>query len=256
MFSRFVIYNFERIYNHIILKDCFKEDGIKLINEYKKTINGSIELLVNSSNNTLDANSIETSWFPQIECDVFISHSHKDANHIISFVGWLYKCLGIRAFLDSTIWESVYNFEDKLEQKYFEEDYECLLDQRAISNKAHSNALLILNSAIEKMIDSTECFLFVGTNNSLVNMETNSPWIYTENLFSNMVQRKELREYRQNFLIHEKYTADALQIKYKCSFVGYKEITGPDLLEIWKNRGIIDPTASLDYLYKMKGLIK
>ena len=254
MFSRLVIYNFRDIYKNVIGGSYFEEKGRELLFECKKSIEKSIDLFFDSATKTFDANSIENSWFPQIECNVFISHSHKDFDHILSFVGWLYECLGIKAFVDSAIWENVNVLAKKLEDKYFAEDVECLMEPREIIEKAYTNSRIILNSAIEKMIDSTECFLFIGTENSLIDFETTSPWIYAENLFSNVVRRKELVEYRP-ILIHEHYTADSINMKYKCSFDGYKEITRSDLMEIWKHRGIKDPLETLDYLYKIKGII-
>lgn len=34
-----------------------------------------------------DASKLQESWFPQVEADIFLSHSHKDEKLIISFAG-------------------------------------------------------------------------------------------------------------------------------------------------------------------------
>lgn len=254
MFSRFVIYDFDDIYNNCILGPFFEEKGRELLIECKRNIQQSIDLFFDSETKIFDANAIENNWFPQIECDIFISHSHKDINKVLSFVGWLYDCFGIKAFIDSIIWENVNILAEKLEQKYFAEDIECLMEPKEITEKAFTNSRIILNSAIEKMIDSTECFLFIGTNNSLINVETVSPWIYAENLFSNVVRRKKLINYR-NVSICEHFMTDSINVKYKCSFDGFKEITRFDLMDMWKHRVAKNPFDSLDYLYKIKGMM-
>ncbi len=38
---------------------------------------------------SLDAAMIESDWFPEIEADVFISHSHKDKKLAINLAGYL-----------------------------------------------------------------------------------------------------------------------------------------------------------------------
>ncbi len=255
MFSRLVIYNFDDIYNNCILGSYFEEKGRELLIEYKHSVKKSIDLYFDSTSKTFDGNAIEDGWFPQIKCDIFISYSHKDLQKILSFVGWLHECFGIKAFVDYVIWENVNTLSEKLERKYYEEDIESLAEPREIMEKAYTNSRLILNSAIERMIDSVECFLFIGTSNSLINFETVSPWVYAENLFSNLVRRKKLICYRKH-LVSECFTNDSIKVKYKCTFEGYKEITKFDLIELWKQRRGKNPCVNLDYLYKIKGIIE
>lgn len=56
-----------------------------------------------SPSGVLRASEIEDDWFPHINADVFLSHSHKDEKDVIAFAGWL-KSMGVTSFIDSCVW--------------------------------------------------------------------------------------------------------------------------------------------------------
>ena len=54
-----------------------------------------------SSTGELQAVEIENDWFPTVNADVFLSHSHKDEKQIIALAGELRSEYGLRSFIDS-----------------------------------------------------------------------------------------------------------------------------------------------------------
>src|SRR5690554_4012979 len=52
----------------------------------------------------LDGSKIIDDWFPSINANVFISHSHADSELAISLAGWLKEKLHLSAFIDSCVW--------------------------------------------------------------------------------------------------------------------------------------------------------
>ena len=255
MFSRLVIYNFADVCKEIISNQRYYEEGKKLLDSLKSEVTNSLFKAIDSTQSIIDAQDIENIWFPRIECNIFISHSHKDIESIISFVGWLYAKYGIVSFVDDGIWENYNDLRIKLFNKIFQDFEDDLMTQDEIEKIAYSNSLLILNSAIEKMIDSTECFLFIGTDNSLLTGDTHtkSPWIYSEVLFSNMVRRKRLLCYRQH-IEHgfSQKMCETVEVKFKCSFINFTEITRQDFLKFKSySPAVIIADESLDTLYKI-----
>lgn len=133
-------------------------------------------------------------FFPRINTHVFISHSHSDKNKAISLANFFYKKFGIRSFIDSEVWgylddallelNKTYNPVDGKENTYCYED--CM--------KLSSNLNLILSSALTKMIDSSDCMIFINTDNSCKaannSFSTKSPWIFTEILMSSLLKHK------------------------------------------------------------------
>ena len=56
------------------------------------------------SQNTLDGDAIMSNWFPKIQADIFISHSHADEKYVITLAGFLNEKFGLRSFIDSCVW--------------------------------------------------------------------------------------------------------------------------------------------------------
>ncbi|MGB1318990.1 MAG: hypothetical protein ACPG5W_12310, partial [Flavobacteriales bacterium] len=60
------------------------------------------DLLLN--NGKVDASGMQENWFPQVEADIFISHSHRNHRLAIALAGWLHGKFGLTSFIDSCIW--------------------------------------------------------------------------------------------------------------------------------------------------------
>lgn len=145
-------------------------------------------------NGTVDASSIVEDWFPRIDADIFVSHSHSDKPLAELFVGWLDATFGLRAFIDSSVWLGIDSLQSEIDRKYCFNKTTGLFDYER-RNKSTAHVHMMLGTALAKMIRETSCFFFIGTPNSLsargsVNGDpsTMSPWIYFELALSAMLQ--------------------------------------------------------------------
>lgn len=149
-------------------KPTLNIDKYNLISKFK-------DYLKNHS--TIDGQLIESTWFPKIDADIFISHSHKDYEYARNISRFLNKEYYIKCFIDSDIW----GFADNLIQ--------ILLDNtKLVTEKTrsiyYSNVYLMLMNSLREMIDKTDIFLFLDSKNSIKkrnsDWQTLSPWIYSE----------------------------------------------------------------------------
>lgn len=149
--------------------------------------------------NYLNVEKITEDFFPKVEADVFLSHSHHDENDVIK----LALCLenkGLDVFVDSCVW----GWADKLLKK-IDNEY-CLKDDGLYSyenrNRTTSNVYMILNSALQSTISQCELFLFLHTDNSIKmtsiysrDQHIASPWIFSELSFAKLCQRSSRKRY-------------------------------------------------------------
>lgn len=146
-------------------------------NDFERGFERFILTSKNLSNDViLDGNKMIETYFPNVNADIFISHSHKDINKAKEFAKEIYRRTGLVSFIDSLAWENVDNLfisthKDKVPDKY---------------------AYMMLNTALLNMIDKCECLFFLNTPNSF-NNESNStfsPWIYSELSMANVIEKK------------------------------------------------------------------
>lgn len=197
----------------------FYQKGLRLYNSQKKIVQESLDKYL-SPNGFLRASEIENDWFPSISVDVFLSHSHKDEKQVIAFAGYLSR-LGITAFIDSCVWGYANDLLKEIDDAY------CVQEEKDNGGKTYcyesrnystAHVHMILNGALHKMIDSTECLIFLDTPNSIKTEDlrtgtTNSCWIYSELLASSMIQKKHpLRKSIRN--INESFEHSALSVEY------------------------------------------
>jgi hypothetical protein len=248
----------------------FYDYGINLYKGQKKLIHSSLKEFV-ISDEMLSEEDIEGEWFPTLKYDVFLSHSHKDEDVAIEFAGFLYSIFGITTFIDSCVW----NYSDELlriiDNEYCVNKYRSdgKIDTYSYSKRNNSTAHVhtILNTALQKMIDRTECIIFLNTPNSVLlddvinGVSTASPWIYSELLTTRLIRHRKLSEYREELwtesLIHfDEKDQNELVVKYNISTDHLTPFTGQDLLWWWKRMNLYNKHAAkaLDDLYKYKGL--
>ena len=80
----------------------FYDLGLQVYEELKTPIRETLKDFI-SINGVLDGSKLREHWFPQINANAFISHSHKDERNAICLAGWLHWAFGITAFIDSCI---------------------------------------------------------------------------------------------------------------------------------------------------------
>ena len=262
MFSRLAIFNFKKVYERLLDgQNSYEETGEKILSEIKETISKATDSFLHGNKMIIDAECLQRDWFPYVDCDIFISHSHDDSRQVICFVGWLYETFGIKAFVDSVAWNYVNDLSDKLYKKYLKlNGGERSPSKDLLHHLAITSSETILRDAIEEMIDISECFLFIGTKNSLKGKKTESPWLFFENKASNRIRLRPLIYYRKSYFrsLSVCYKFSILRvpkIRYSCNFEEFTTITLGDLRE-WKKcqTPVFLPEQSLDYLYKMKGI--
>ena len=260
MFSGFNLKLVERD----IIAPGFYEAGRELFDQQKSIIKQDLNDYV-LKDGILSESKIEKDWFPSIEADVFLSHSHRDEKLVISLAGWLYQLFGIRSFIDSCVWGYSDDLLKLMDNKYcvskYKDDGKIETYSYEKRNGSTSNVHMILSSCLVKMIDNTECLIFVNTPNSLNisdainNQSTSSPWIYNELLMSKIIRHKKLSEYRAKPILEHRQDSFSLSIKYDVTLDHLCELNGQDLLYISKYHRNKNPKSTLDELYKMKGII-
>lgn len=175
------------------------------IEKYKNRNNDKIIELskyIKVGTTILDADLIQKHLFPRIENDIFLSHAHGDEDEVIKLAIILEK-KGLKVFVDSCVWANAFTLLKIIDKEYcynkVTKNYNY--DKRNFST---ANIYIILNAALQKMIDNTELFIFLDTENSTQKLTINqlihqekglsSPWIFSELSFAQQVRRRDNRK--------------------------------------------------------------
>lgn len=246
-----------------------RASGQILLNKQNERIIPTLKDL-SSNGITLDEQTIETNWFPSKvgHYNIFLSHSHQDIDDVLSFAGWLKSNFKVNPFIDSCIWGNANDLLKEIDDEYCvsqkneKGEIETYDYRRRNSSTAHIH--IILNTALQKMIDQTECVMFLNTPNSVSlgdeiqnSQYTYSPWIYSELKTTELIHRKNLKEYRKYPITNNKarqFAQNNLTIKYPIPIKHMIKLCDSDLIE-WQNSSNEYSSAeeSLDALY---GLIE
>lgn len=170
----------------------YKNAGEAAFNQQKNYIRKELDRFV-LDDGSLDGSTLQNDWFPEVEVDIFLSHSHGDHKLTMAFAAMLKEEFGLTTFIDSCVWGYANDLLKKIDDVYCKNkkgdmyDY----DQRNFST---SHVHMMLSGALTKMMDKTECLIFVNTPNSIttsdvVKDKTKSPWIYSE-IATSLVLRK------------------------------------------------------------------
>ena len=207
-------------------------------------------------NNSLNGTEIQENWFPEIDAHIFLSHSHEDEETALILAGWLYRNFGLKTFIDSTVWGYSHDLLKIIDNTY------CLnpggetysYEKR---NYSTSHVHLMLAAALNKMIDSCECIFFMNTPNSISSNadteRTSSPWIYTEIVVTQTIQKKtpdRLRAQTRTFSKGENLN-EGPKIEYELELSHLRELDFGELIGIFKSE-VYSPEDALDKLYRHK----
>lgn len=153
---------------YAILGRAFIEQYQKKVAERLRTL-GSLTV-----SKVLDGNEIEEVWFPKIDSQVFISHSHTDTDLAFALSGWLKAKFGVSSFIDSAVWGYRGDLIRKLSHGLDSSDTQKMVE--------HVDCMLV--KSLMQMIDQCECLIFLNTPNSIcaqgVLAKTLSPWLFYE----------------------------------------------------------------------------
>lgn len=246
--------------------DFFYEVGKQVLQLNRTVVHENLQEYI-CNQDLLDGSLMASDWFPEINADIFLSHSHADERFVVSFVGWLYELFGVRAFVDSMVW----GYSDDL-LKIIDDKY-CLKSSGSYNykkrNYSTSHVHMMLSMALAKMIDKCESVFFINTSNSVSVSEgivktnyTFSPWIYAEIEMTRMIRHKKLSEYRDisktvnESIAYFEARPEDLRIRYDISLDHLVELTDSDLIT-WKACGGKKICAiPMDKLYAIKGILE
>lgn len=242
-----------RGFNLLLKNNCFKQDYFEKIQEigFESFSNQRAKIIEKISSfangdGSLDGTKMQENWFPKIEADIFISHSHKDEKLAIALAGWLKETFGLTAFIDSCVCGYANDLLKMIDDKY------CLKDMHSYSyekrNYSTSHVHMMLSVALTQMIDNTECLFFLNTPNSItpdtIINQTESPWIYSEISTSQLIRKKELVDYRMLALTESQRTfsdGGELQLLHELPTEHLIDIGADDLIkweETWNKIGL------------------
>lgn len=221
-------------------------------------------------NGTADGSKLQDDWFPQVKADIFISHSHDDMELAQGLAGWLHKTFNLNCFIDANVW----GYADKLLEKINEDysDKEIKPNGAGITynhqkcNTASKHVNTMLSIALHKMIDKTEAVFVINTPNSIkgygdiYKTSTYSPWVYSEIICTEIVRKKTLLSYREQYIINKvanesrNFVAE-LNSQFKAAYeISLEHLKGidVDVLVKWeKAYASQNGTNALDELYKI-----
>lgn len=243
---------------NLSLQDFYAETGHEALGEQIAAAN---RVAVNNvlSTGFIDGAKVQEEWFPDVNADVFISHSHRDHKLALQLAGWLQAKHGLRAFVDSAVWGYADDLLWEIDSRW------CKMDDGNFSyhlrNGTTGHVHMMLATALGKLIDSTECLMFLNTPNSLRPAEvvlgeegkprTFSPWIYYEISALNLVERKTPSRIT-NFSEGNKRAS--FPAVYPLDLERLVRLPTSVLVEAWQagKRG----REALDRLYQTSGILK
>lgn len=220
----------------------------------KSIINKKINYFV-GDNKEINLTDIGENWFPEIEADVFISHSHKDEKLAIKLALWLHYCFGIKAFIDSTVWgysrELLYNIINNTAYDYFFEYPNSYKFDETLNINSHID--MLLSMALTKMIDKCECLIFLNTPNSISRentMEkTYSPWIYHEIGISKIIKNNMPNRLKLKIKQHS-FSNEELKSYFQTNTSHLFKLN-ENILNSWKINSKMSGAEELNYLYEI-----
>ena len=220
----------------------------------------------------INGTKLQEEWFPVdfsgMEFDIFISHSHADVEKtILPLASWFYEHLGLRCFIDSLYWKYSDNLLKKFDNYYAYKSENKAYDYQ-IRNYTTSHVHIMLSIALMKMMDKTECILFVDSDNSIKynkgDTATPSPWIYEEISFANSLQISIPQRYYTRIRpiyesggrLNERHFSEQEmpEIRYSVDLTKFQELDS-NLLQCIKNTGHKGKKA-LDVIYNKTYLLK
>ena len=144
--------------NFNLKKDSYYETGKKLYSQMKRQIDHNLQNFYKDG--VLDGSKLSKEWFPEIEADVFISHSHKDMDTAIELAGWLYEKQKIVCFIDSCVWGYADELLEAIDEKYSKNNEKSGFIYE-LRNRSTAHVYMMLTVALAKMMYNCECLFFL-----------------------------------------------------------------------------------------------
>jgi len=224
--------------------DRIKKDyDERLIDEDYKAIDSKVKIGLKkllSEQEELNGSQMQEDWFPQIDADVFISHSHQDLEAAKTLAEWINCHFGLRVFVDAFVWGNFEELQKEIDNRFCQSGEDLYSYQKR--NQSTSHVHMMLSTALYKMMDKTECLFFLNTPNSITTEEvverTESPWIYGELTMSKFIRKKAIGKHRDsgNRSFAKGYTnlRESVKIEHQVNLDHLTKMNTVDLL-CWKD---------------------
>ena len=232
---------------------ALKNQGERSFEKFQHTINANLNRF-KDSDGVLDGDKLTNEWFPEINADVFISHSYLDFDTALAVTGMLSN-LGIKAFVDSCVWGYANDLLKAIDRKYCKNDAPNSYSYEK-RNYSTSHVHMMLSVALVKMIYNMECLLFLDTPNSIYPKDdipcddkepTLSPWIFTEIEVSRLLDRRSLDDYRREQTLFSE-GQETFRMGHKMNTSHIKEINAGKFYG-WSIARYSSKAKALDELY-------
>ncbi len=243
------------------LFDKYLSTGRELHSEHKKSINTKLSEFVTSSGG-LSAKKMKESWFPEVEAQIFISHSHQDLDLAIGLAGCLKDVFDLTAFVDYSAWGNARALLKSIDEIYCYSDETKKTFDYQKRNFSTSHIHMMLATSLSMMIDKCECLFFINSPSSVTARQatkaTPSPWIFYEIATTQLIRPKTRAEHREPKELLEKSLKNSLvkahlTIDHEVDLSHLEPLNYDDLYE-W-NQEINDDEHALDTLYRLKKII-
>lgn len=207
----------------------------------------------------INSDILSKTLFPQVDCEIFISHSRDDKRIAKAISGYLHKNLGLRCFIDAFVWGNIKTIQREIDEECKNDDGTWDYNQR---NKSTSHVHMMLSMSLLEMMDRCECIFLLDTPNSITAKSsiagtTHSPWIFMEMFSSKFLRITKpqrsgaLQEAVANANVLRKDSAKAVEIVHRVDLSHLEKINASYICN-WVdycNRHGIDGPESLDELY-------
>ncbi|MFJ8257192.1 hypothetical protein ACIQ4Z_07855 [Peribacillus asahii] len=245
-----------------------KEKGLPIYEKFKHQVKQQLDSFL-SPEGSLDGTKMREDWFPLVEADIFISHSHNDEEKAIALAGWLFEEFNLTAFIDSCVWGYAGDLLKKIDKEYCWNEQSNTYDY-LMRNYSTSHVHMMLASALTMMMDKTECIFFLNSPSAIktsdISSKTASPWIYHELTMTHLIQKKSPEQHRKLLskgMQHKNFAeSKQLNITYDVNLSNLINLTYYDLLSwtvLTAASNMEHPNLlihPLDVLYKQKKAIK
>lgn len=194
-----------------------KKEWLKALKEYIRNNEGKI----------INGDFIEKVWFPEVESDVFISHSHIDEEIAIKIKFLLEEKFNLSVFVDSVVWGNANDLLRELDNNYCKNDRNHTYNYEKRNNTT-AIVHLMLADALTKIMDQSKYVFFLNTVNSTLKEgyeneeQVTSPWIYHELVMTKYLQDKQrMRPIQEGRDIRVSHTVDLSHL-YKMDFASFQ----------------------------------
>jgi hypothetical protein len=168
MYRCYELIDIQRCYNlkeYTALKEQYMPIGTNIFTNFKEKISETLKPFI-GVNGIVNVKNLQEHWFPQIKADIFLSHSHKDAELATIVAGILKEELGLTTFIDSCIWGDSRGLLELLDHEHCYNQESNTYDYKR-RNYTTNHLYIMLAQSLTKMIDQTECLMFLNTPNSI-----------------------------------------------------------------------------------------